>query len=88
MLQDIQYNNKILSPKERADFNEVADKWINTFSELIDGMYEIGKEYKDMNDIHQKVSKIMCDVSVFVAYAFADCIVLTKLFMNTSDKYQ
>ena len=88
MLQDIQYNNKILSPKERADFNEVADKWINTFSESIDGMYEIGKEYKDMNDIHQKVSKIMCDVSVFVAYAFADCIVLTKLFVNTPISYE
>lgn len=88
MLQDIQYNNKILSPKERADFNEVADKWINTFSESIDGMYEIGKDYKDMDNIHQKVSKILCDVSVFVAYAFADCIVLTKLFINTPVVYE
>jgi hypothetical protein len=88
MLQDIQYNNKILSPKERADFNEVADKWINTFSELIDGMYEIGKEYKDMDNIHHRVSKIMNDVSVFVCYAFADCIVLTKLFINTPIVYE
>lgn len=88
MLQDIQYNNKILSQKERADFNEVADKLINTLSESIDGMYEIGKEYKDMNNIHQKVSKIMFYVSVFVDYAFADCIVLTKLFMNTHLVYE
>lgn len=88
MLQDIQYNNKVLSPQERAGFNDIADELINTFSESIDGMYEIGKEYKDMNDIHQKVSKIMCDVSVFVAYAFADCIVLTKLFMNTPLVYE
>lgn len=88
MLQDIQYNNKVLSPQERAGFNDIADELINTFSESIDGMYEIGKEYKDMNDIHQKVSKIMCDVSVFVAYAFADCIVLTKLFMNTHLVYE
>lgn len=88
MLQDIQYNNKVLSPQERAGFNDIADELINTFSESIDGMYEIGKEYKDMDDIHQKVSKIMCDVSVFVAYAFADCIVLTKLFMDASLVYE
>lgn len=61
---------------------------ISIFSESIDGMYELGKSYQDMNNIHHKVSKVMCNVSVFVCYAFADCIVLTKLFMNTSDKYE
>lgn len=88
MLQDIQHNNKILSPQERARFNEIAGEMINTFSESIDGMYEIEKEYKDMDNIHHKVSKIMNDVSVFVCYAFADCIVLTKLFMNPPLVYE
>ena len=87
MSSDIQYN-KALSQEERSKFNLLADEMISIFSESIDGMYELGKSYQDMNNIHHKVSKIMCDVSVFVSYAFADCIVLTKLFMNTPDMYE
>ena len=88
MLQELQYNNKILSQEERVKFNDLADEMIATFSESIDGMYKISKEYTDMNNIQNKVSKIMCDVSVFVSYAFADCVVLTKLFVNTSIAYE
>lgn len=88
MLQELQYNNKILSQEERVKFNDLADEMIATFSESIDGMYKISKEYTDMNNIQNKVSKIMCDVSVFVSYAFADCVVLTKLFVNTSVAYE
>ena len=87
MSNDIQYN-KVLSQEERAKFNLLADEIIAIFSESIAGMYELGKSYQDMNNIHHKVSKIMCDVCVFVSYAFADCIVLTKLFMNTPDMYE
>lgn len=87
MSSDIQYN-KVLSQEECSRFNLLADEMISIFSESIDGMYELGKSYQDMNNIHHKVSKIMCDVSVFVSYAFADCIVLTKLFMNTPDMYE
>ena len=88
MLKNLQYNNKILSQEERKEFSRLVDEMIATFSESIDGMYEIGKYYTDMNNINHKVSKIMSDVGVFVCYAFADCIVLTKLFMNTSDIYE
>lgn len=88
MLQELQYNNKILSQEERVKFNDLADEMIATFSESIDGMYKISKEYTDINNIQNKVSKIMCDVSVFVSYAFADCVVLTKLFVNTSVAYE
>lgn len=88
MLQELQYNNKILSQEERVKFNDLADEMIATFSESIDGMYKISKEYTDMNNIQNKVSKIMCDVSVFVSYAFAGCVVLTKLFVNTSVAYE
>lgn len=88
MLQELQYNNKILSQEERVKFNDLADEMIATFSESIDGMYKISKEYTDMNNIQNKISKIMCDVSVFVTYAFADCVVLTKLFVNTSVAYE
>ena len=87
MSSDIQYN-KVLSQEERSKFNLLADEMISIFSDSIDGMYELGKSYQDMNNIHHKVSKIMCDVSVFVSYAFADCIVLTKLFLNTPDMYE
>ena len=87
MSSDIQYN-KALSQEERSKFNLLADEMISIFSESIDGIYELGKSYQDMNNIHHKVSKIMCDVSVFVSYAFADCIVLTKLFVNTPDMYE
>ena len=88
MFQELQYNNKILSQEERVKFNDLADEMIATFSESIDGMYKISKEYTYMNNIQNKVSKIMCDVSVFVSYAFADCVVLTKLFVNTSIAYE
>ena len=88
MFQELQYNNKILSQEERVKFNDLAYEMIATFSESIDGMYKISKEYTDMNNIQNKVSKIMCDVSMFVSYAFADCVVLTKLFMNTSVAYE
>ena len=43
---------------------------IARFSESIDGMYKISREYTDMNNIYHRVSKIMCDVSVFVSSAF------------------
>ena len=88
MLQELQYNNKILSQEERVKFNDLADEMIATFSESIDGMYKISREYTDMNNIYHRVSKIMCDVSVFVSYAFADCVVLTKLFVNASVAYE
>lgn len=88
MIPQFQYNNKILSQEERVKFNDLADEMIATFSESIDGMYKISKEYTDMNNVQNKVSKIMCDVSVFVSYAFADCVVLTKLFVNTSVAYE
>ena len=88
MFQELQYNNKILSQEERVKFNDLTYEMIATFSESIDGMYKISKEYTDMNNIQNKVSKIMCDVSMFVSYAFADCVVLTKLFMNTSVAYE
>lgn len=68
MFQELQYNNKILSQEERVKFNDLADEMIATFSESIDGMYKISKEYTDMNNIQNKVSKIMCDVSVFVSF--------------------
>ena len=74
MSSDIKYK-KVLSQEERAKFNLLADEVISVFSESIDGMHELGKSYHDMNNIHHKVSKIMNDVSVFVNYAFADCIV-------------
>ena len=88
MFQELQYNNKILSLEERVKFIDLADEMIASFSKSIDGMYKISKEYTDMNNIQNKVSKIMCDVSVFVSYAFADCVVLTKLFVNTSIAYE
>ena len=88
MFQELQYNNKILSQEERVKFNDLTYEMIATFSESIDGMYKISKEYTDMNNIQNKVSKIMCDVSMFVSYAFADCVVLTKLFVNTSVAYE
>ena len=87
MSSDIKYN-KVLSQEERAKFNLLADEMTAIFSKSIDGMHELGKSYQDMNNIHHKVSKIICDVSVFVCYAFADCIVLTRLFMNTHDMYE
>ena len=55
MSSDIQYN-KVLSQEERSKFNLLADKMISIFSESIDGMYELGKSYQDMNNIHHKVS--------------------------------
>ena len=76
-----------MTQKERINFNKLADEHIATFSASIDGIYKIGKDYKDMSNIHHKVSKIMCDACVFVAYSFADCIALTKLFINTDDYY-
>jgi hypothetical protein len=88
MLPDIQHNNKILSPQDRIEFNKTADEWINNFSESIDGMYELGEEFCDLNNIHHWVTKVITDVSVFISYAFADCIVLTKLFVNTSSVYE
>ena len=87
MSSDIKYS-KVLSQEERAKFNLLADEMTAIFSESIDGIHELSKSYQDMNNIHHKVSKIMCDVSVFVSYAFADCIVLTRLFMNTHDMYE
>ena len=55
MLQELQYNNKILSQEERVKFNDLADEMIATFSESIDGMYKISGEYTDMNNIHHKI---------------------------------
>lgn len=88
MIQDLRCNNKIMTQEERIKFNILADELIAIYSTSIDGMYEIGKDYKNMSNLHHKVSKIMSDASVFVAYAFADCIVLTKLFMNTPVVYE
>ena len=87
MIPDLRCNNKIMTQEERIKFNILADELIATYSTSIDGMYEIGKDYKNMSNLHHKVSKIMSDASVFVAYAFADCVALTKLFINTDDSY-
>ena len=55
MLKNLQYNNKILSQEERKEFSRLADEMIATFSESIDGIYEIGKDYTDMKSTMIKV---------------------------------
>ena len=45
MLQEVQYNNKILSQEERVKFNDLADEMIATFSESIDGIYKINVNF-------------------------------------------
>lgn len=89
MIHAVNYNNKILSPQERAEFRKIADETINDFSESIEEMHKVAKEFSTSdNSAFQKISETTIEVSTFINISFCDCIVLTKLFILATHPYE
>ena len=82
MIEEVRYNNKILSPQERAEFCKMADTTIKDFSDSIQGLQECMEEIKSCEESEfNKVFRIIIEVGRFIGYSFCDCVVI---FHNNS----
>ena len=83
------YSNRILTDQERIEFTVTADKTVQKFAESIDGMHNI-MENLPQSEPPQfcQIMNILSSVSTFICYSYADCIVLTKYFLNTQIPYE
>ena len=89
MIRELTYNNRILSEQERAEFYKESDKYINEFSECIEGICQLAKEVsKSENSDYNKITNTILNISIFTSYSFCDCIVLTKLFVRATNPYE
>lgn len=89
MIEEVRYNNKILSPQERAEFCKMADATIKDFSDSIQGLQECMEEIKSCEESEfNKVFRIIIEVGRFIGYSFCDCVVLTKYFIITANPYE
>lgn len=89
MIRELTYNNRILSEQERAEFCKESDKYINEFSECIEGICQLAKEVpKSENSDYNRIINTIINISVFISYSFCDCIVLTKLFVRATNPYE
>ena len=85
---NIYYNNKVLSAQEREEFRIMSEEAIRDFSESIEGFYELSQEFKPSpNKDHDKISKTVLDVGIFMSYTFCDCVALLKHFVLSSNAY-
>lgn len=82
MIEEVRYNNKILSPQERVEFCKMADATIKDFSDSIEGMHQCLEEIRSSPDSDfNKVLRIFIEVGSFIGFSFCDCVVLTKSFI-------
>ena len=89
MIEEVRYNNKILSPQERAEFCKMADTTIKDFSDFIEGMHQCLEEIRSSPDSDfNKVLRIFIEVGSFIGFSFCDCVVLTKSFIMASNSYE
>ena len=89
MIEEVRYNNKILSPQERVEFCKMADATIKDFSDSIEGMHQCMEEVRSSPDSDfNKISRIFIEVGRFIGFSFCDCVVLTKSFIMASNLYE
>lgn len=89
MIRELTYNNRILSEQERAEFCKESDKYINEFSECIEGICQLAKEVQESkNSDYNKITNTIINIGIFTGYSFCDCIVLTKLFVRATNPYE
>ncbi len=85
----MKYNNKVLSAQELEEFNKKADDTINNYSNSIDGIHALIEECQESrNQEFKTIMQTQMEVSIFINYSFADCVLLTNLFVNASDNYE
>lgn len=89
MIRELTYNNRILSEQERAEFCKESDKYINEFSECIEGICQLAKEVQESeNSDYNKITNTIINIGIFTSYSFCDCIVLIKLFVRATNPYE
>ena len=89
MIRELTYNNRILSEQERAEFCKESDKYINEFSECIEGICQFTKKVQESkNSDYNKITNTIINIGIFTSYSFCDCIVLTKLFVRATNPYE
>lgn len=89
MIRKLSYNNKILSDEERTTICKMIDETVNEYSKSIDCMHSLLKDImQSSNEDYKKIMQTQINVGIFVCYAFADCMTLTKLFINATNLYE
>lgn len=89
MIRELIYNNRILSEQERTEFCKESDKYINEFSECIEGICLLAKEVPESEDSdYSKITNTIINIGIFTNYSFCDCVVLTKLFVRATSPYE
>ncbi len=89
MIRKLRYNNRIFTPDERVEYCKISDKYINDFSEDIDGLYQLAKEPSlSENSAFSQINNTLIKTSLFIQYSLCDCAVLNKLFIRATNPYE
>ncbi len=76
MIRKLRYNNRIFTPDERVEYCKISDKYINDFSEDIDGLYQLAKEPSlSENSAFSQINNPIIKTSLFIQYSLCDCAV-------------
>lgn len=88
-MEGIFYNDKVLSAQERMDFCAMADEVALHFSESIDGIHEIAENVASSeNEGFRIIMNKLIDISTYILYCYCDIVVLTKLFIQSTNHYE
>lgn len=90
MIRNLTYNNRVLTPEERAEYCKTADGYIKQYSGYLEEVFQLTKEAAAVSDNPEsaEINKAMLEISAFTTYALGDCIVWNKLFVRATNPYE
>lgn len=85
--EEVQYNGKILSDKERKEYVAIIDETIANYTEGLPLMYDILESTKDKQDEYHEIDRTVVSVMQFVLITMIDSMVASKYFILADGDY-
>lgn len=85
--EEVQYNGKTLSDKERKEFVAVIDENIAQYSEGLPIYHDILESEKDQHDEYHEIDRAVVSVMLFVLITMIDSMVACKYFILADGDY-
>ena len=85
--QEVRYNGKTLSGKERQEFVSIIDETIAQYSEGLPLMYETLEENREKHDEYHELERTLSSIWLFVLFTMIDSMVASKYFILADKDY-
>ena len=85
--EEVQYNGKVLSDKERKEFVAIIDETIVQFSEGLPMMYETLERTKNLHNEFHELDHTVASILLFVLITMIDSMVASKYFILADKDY-